>query len=1205
MNRKWRLDVLSAVVLVLIPAALVWFKGEIVGIHTPDQRAAAILILCAILVATLLGFSVEHSRRLSVARLRLERWVQLHAGRAERDAHGASTHLERERASRLVEALRQRHGWRWRYREPWLVVVGDEALVDSVVPGLPDAGYMIIGNVVLLYARRSGDQLDATWFEQIRRVRRRRPADAMIFVVQTRDVAEGLLERDPFAHRLEPIVRVLGWSAPAYIVNVTRTVSGVPVRDEAIGRTWSKARLHLDALGTSLSGLAHELADAGVARLATDPDDRYPAQTSEYIARHRQALTRLVEQISQPTVSRAGVRGIFFTPLPDTRETEGNSSRGERAGFDNTEPDNERERTSPMATSHAWLASAVWQAIGIHSRRIHGRRVGFSFSTAAGWLATICIACWVTGTILSGASNRSTLRIAAATTAMLTKARATQDPTQAALALDSLQEQLDTLEIRRRDGAPWSTRFGLNHDAELFAALWPAYEVASSRIVVQPIRAMLEARLRNLNTQSDAEIARGANQQAQLAHATLKSYLMLAEPERADATFLAPQLLATAEPGRPRHSPLSEGAWQDLRRRLVTFYTAHLGGRVSPGGASPLAIVPDASLIRAVRRTLMSALGLQNSIEVIYQQILDENRRHYPPTSLAMLLGDTSSRGLFNTTATLPGVFTRAAWDERIAKSIAEAGEQRGVGGDWVLSDTQPSKPSPSTLAAELRQRYFDDCARNWQQFLNSIRWQPERSLSGTIDQLTLLADPQRSPLAALMKAVVYQAGSGATGESLADRLINKTQQLVGAAAQWPSEAVAAQRIAPLAAAFGPLLNLTGSDLADPDSSKSSARLAAMGDLSLQRYRERVTAMRLRLQQIMASDDPGATSRVAAQAVLQGRTSDIAESRDYASRVAASLGEQWAGFGDLLQRPLEQSWEVVLQPSASSLNETWRNGIVADWNRAFAGRYPFADSDNDASLPELGRFMRTDSGVIARFVTTQLAGVVERQGDRWVLAQRPSRSSLTVDPNFLAALNQLDQVSTTLFASGDAQIRFELRGVATPGVTDTRFVLSGRELHYFNQQEEWTLFVWPGDALENISRIEWQTEQGGWRTALDAQGRFGLIRLLEHASVTPQDRARYLVSWTPDQRAGPALKVQLRSDVGQGPLDVLGLRHFTLPTRIFLTDGVKIAQRQARKPADFWQTSQLIPQPPPLPPAAIAAAKHAAMPLPHAAQEAE
>jgi type VI secretion system protein ImpL len=194
----------------------------------------------------------------------------------------------------------------------------------------------------------------------------------------------------------------------------------------------------------------------------------------------------------------------------------------------------------------------------------------------------------------------------------------------------------------------------------------------------------------------------------------------------------------------------------------------------------------------------------------------------------------------------------------------------------------------------------------------------------------------------------------------------------------------------------------------------------------------------------------------------------------------------------VFRQPLDQTWDVVLQPAAANLNDTWRTAIVTAWNRSFAGRYPFSDSDSDASLPEMARFLRVDGGVIAQFVSAQLAGIVERQGDQWVVTQASGRNALRVDPDFLKALNQLTRVSNVLFPNGDANLRYELRPVPTPGVIDVRIALSGRELHYFNQREEWMPFVWPGDALENRARVKWQSEQAGSRVAFDFAGRFRL-----------------------------------------------------------------------------------------------------------------
>ncbi|KVG52525.1 type VI secretion protein VasK [Burkholderia ubonensis] len=946
------------------------------------------------------------------------------------------------------------------------------------------------------------------------------------------------------------------------MLNVTDFGSETSSPDEAIGFTWSNARVKADDIDASLQDMAYTLADAGVVRLAKDTGDRYPAELSLHISRLRSALSSLVLQTAQSRVLRHAVHGLLFAPLFKEREL---------APPAPTDANDDEPVVGPQHRT-------IWQTVAEHSRKIHGRRVGFSLSTTAAWIATGLVGCWIAGTMLSGFVNRATIRSAADTVAQLSTV---QDRTQALQTLNGLDRQIDTLEVHQRDGAPWNTRFGLNRDSALLDVLWPGYANAASRILVAPIRQKLEERLHQLASLSDAEIASGGNAQVQAAYDTLKAYLMLARPERAVAAFLTPQLAATGVPARPANSHLSLGTWEDLRQHTIAFFADHLGrGRLQ-------AMTPDLGLVASTRQTVIGVRGIQNSTDAVYQQILDDAKAKYPPVSLATLLGDTTSRGLFNTTATVPGVFTRAAWDERISRAIDEASEQRNVAGDWVLSDVKATQAAPSTLKAQLRQRYFDDYGRAWALFLNSLRWQPAPTLSATADQLTLLGDPQRSPLVALMNAIVYQAATGANAQSLADNLISKAQQLVGGSEKDPSKQTQPQ-LAPLATAFGPILRLTGSDLVSgaPANGKAAAQLAATGDLSLARYLERVTAMRLKASQIVSGADPDAMARQAAQSVLQGKTSDMAESRDYASRLAASLGEQWSGFGDLFRAPFDQTWQVVVQPAASSLNEMWRTAIVADWNRTFGGRYPFADSDNDASLPEMARFMRPDNGVITQFVTTQLAGVVERQGDRWVAAQGADHGALTIDPGFLASLNQLTRVSTVLFPSGDAHVRYELQAVPTPGVTDMKFVLSGRELHYFNQKQEWTPFEWPGQSLESLSHIEWQTEQGGLRTALDSQGRFGLIRLLERAKVSQQDSARYLVTWMPDTSVGLPLRVQLRSEAGAGPLDVLQLRHFTLPTRIFVTGAAKAGPKLSAI------------SPPPLPPSAIAAAKHAAMPLP-------
>jgi len=70
------------------------------------------------------------------------------------------------------------------------------------------------------------------------------------------------------------------------------------------------------------------------------------------------------------------------------------------------------------------------------------------------------------------------------------------------------------------------------------------------------------------------------------------------------------------------------------------------------------------------------------------------------------------------------------------------------------------------------------------------------------------------------------------------------------------------------------------------------------------------------------------------------------------------------------------------------------------------------------------------------------------------------------------------------------------------------------------------------------------------------------------------------------------LSYVMRTDVGKGPLELLALKGFTLPDRMFID-----------KPA-HGANIRTSASPPPLPKAARDAAKHAVTPLPDAAQEA-
>lgn len=309
------------------------------------------------------------------------------------------------------------------------------------------------------------------------------------------------------------------------------------------------------------------------------------------------------------------------------------------------------------------------------------------------------------------------------------------------------------------------------------------------------------------------------------------------------------------------------------------------------------------------------------------------------------MTGDTLTESLFSTEQTVPGMFTRQAWEGQVREAIGQVVTARREEIDWVLSDRQQDTSadiSPDTLRNRLTSRYFTDFTGSWLAFLNSIRWKKEDSLSGILDQLTLMADARQSPLIALTDTLAWQAAAGRENRGLSDSLAKSAQELFNGKEKTPQQSREGDvPVGPLDKTFAPLLRLLGDKAGGGDS-----------QLSLQTYLTRVTRVRLKLQQVTNAPDPQEMTQQLAQTVLQGKTVDLTDTRDYGRLIAASLGEEWSGFGQaLFVRPVEQSWRQVLTPAADSLNRQWQRAIVSHWNQDFAGRYPFKASQNDASLP--------------------------------------------------------------------------------------------------------------------------------------------------------------------------------------------------------------------------------------------------------------
>lgn len=1018
----------------------------------------------------------------------------------------------------LKQHLRSRYQFFWRGKVRVLLVTGEEAAVEALVPGLSNQQWLEGNRTVLIYGGSLSSEPDAEILAAIRKLRRSRPLDGIVHLLEP-DETLSPKQSDVYHRSLEKISAALRWQAPIWLWQLSQSAWSQDEREQnAPGLTFS-ARAVPEDVSTQIENLIPLLREQGMTQISQQRSHDWLLRLSQQLAdQNQQWQQRLAPWFASQR--KMPLRGLVFS-LP------------------------ERAHASASVHPHALSDSALWQ--GISQDKMRGRRTGLPWEQTLAWTLMGVMLLWGTGMMVSFGINRYQIVSAAEKAQTLVTNPAVND--QQLIALHSLRNDLGLQQYWLAHRSPWYQRFGLSHTQELHAALLPWYAVAGNRLIRDSARAALETKLTRLADLPPASPLRATL--AQPGYDQLKAWLMMSRPNRSEPDFFVQTMKAV----QPERNGISTALWQSLSPDLWFFYAANLPQQPTWG------IKADAALLAQVRQVLLQQIGQRNAESTLYQNVLQAVRRNYADVSLEDMAPGTDPRRLFTSDETVPGMFTRQAWEGGVRQEIEKAASARRDQIDWVLSDSRSAVSqdvSPEALQARLTQRYFTDFAASWLNFLNSLRLNPANNIADVTDQLTLLSDVRQSPLIALMNTVAWQGQTGQKRAALSDTLINSAKDLISQKEKPAIEQQVTGPEGPLDATFGPLLALMGK-------SSGAQLMAADSTLSLQTFLTRITRVRLRLQQVAAAPDPQEMLQTLAQTVFQGKSVDLTDTQQYGSLMAASLGEEWSGFGQtFFVQPLNQAWETILEPSAVSLNAQWKRSIVENWRTAFDGRYPFAASNSDASLPMLAEFIRKDAGRIDSFLSGRLGGVLQKEGSRWVPDSAHSQG-LTFNPAFLKAVNQLRELADILFTDGTQGISFEFQGRPTPDVVKTELKIDGQMLSYFNQMAVWQAMRWPGENLKPGTLLTWTGVGNGGQIYGDYSGTWGFIRWLEQGKRQRLDRSQWMLNFaTPDKRN---LQWVLRTQMSDGPLALLRLRGFALPDEIFSVDAVSASQSMAPREA--------------------------------------
>lgn len=645
------------------------------------------------------------------------------------------------------------------------------------------------------------------------------------------------------------------------------------------------------------------------------------------------------------------------------------------------------------------------------------------------------------------------------------------------------------------------------------------------RTFFQPAATALEYRLENFGRQWETADEKGQERIREPYYQALRTYLMVARPERLRSEEALPLLTELCQEELRRQGGQLSAGEEVILQQMIGFFL----GRLQPAAPLPTAAawLPKESIIETARNHLRAPPEAAR----LYAQVL---HREYPGAAelrLAELVrGDGA--GLLTGSAAVPWIYTATGWQESVAAEIHRLAVAVSRG-DWVIGPDLPAaaeareeSANPDlalSLEREIRRLYFADYAEHWFTFLEGVRFAPFQSLPEASRQLQLVARSD-GPLAELMRAVSVHLAplDAATAE--------------GERQPGP--------VAELDELFGDLRKF-----ADPAEKMTVSLL-------LNQYLLALSSVQNEMERLSAAVDvPRESCLYAARLLGGGGDLELYKSHITVASMLNGIEPRTRRLADsLLSSAIRHCWAAVLREAGKDLQQQWRNAVVGTYARKLRGKFPLTNGSSDAALADIADFFRPQEGVFWSFVRGSLTPFVTEGRGEW-----RQKTWLDLGAGFsreaLTAIARSSTISASLFRRGseEPQIDFYLYPVPAKGISETLITTNGQEYRYRNEPQEWRKFSWPGEASQVGARVSGVAGRALARAELNADGIWGLFHLLRQARITQESSTEYLSTWELEGTHGVPVTVRfrIRADRANSLFDRQVLTGFDLPENLF------------------------------------------------------
>ncbi len=1189
LGARWFLTLLGTAAL----AALVWFLGPLLGFAGREPLASETVRWWVIGVLFLIWALVQIISA-AVARMRNRRLMDQLAAAPEAPPDPARVASEEEVQAlrgRFDEAMavlkrsdgRRRLGGQWVYQLPWYLIIGPPgcgkttALVNSGlrfplaeqfgqdaihgIGGTRNCDWWFTDEAVLLdtagryTTQDSYAEVDsAAWggfLALLKEHRPRRPINGVLVAVSLSDLLQQSQgERDSHARairaRIQELYTTFKVRCPIYVIFMKADLVagfneffadlGQEGREQVWGATLAydaeqDVKPPLDAFPGEHRALVERLDQRLLGRMQQERD---PGKRALVFSFPRQfgslgeTISRFLGDVFSPTryEQRPLVRGVYFTSGTQTGTPIDRILSGIAASFGLG-----RRGPAPFTgTAKSFfvtrlLKEVVFPEAGLAGLdpRLERRRLWLrrgAYAAAAG-VALLGAAAWTT----SYMRNRAYVAdVAGDVTAIEAQIDALAPGDRNPLGVLPLLDQVRAVPggyADREAGTPWSRGLGLDQGKKLGSQATLAYRRLLHKVLLPRVMLRLEEQIRQAGTDPD------------YLNDALRIYLMLDDLDRYDPA--AVQLWVT----RDWEGNLPRGTTTEQMEALK----AHLSALLEEPPV-PLPLPLDGGLIEDAREILNDQPLATRIYGQLQRQGVDDA---IPDFTIAVAAGDLAMLVLTRPSGKplnqgIPALYTftgyHRGFDPAITRMLGAAAEEA-----WVLgprAQVEPDSPEGERLIAEVRDRYLQDYAEQWDALLEDISLVPARDIQHASEIARILADPKASPLRRLLEAAADETELDRPAETDADKT---------------GEAVRAGVTGALDRAGGGVASLRrrvegyfGDQQGDaPEAGKApetyvSRRFAWLRDLvrggedrpaPIDGLQQQLAQLQLHLSSVAAAESSGRSTLAA------GEGKEIQEAKQAAARLPGPVG-------GLVATLAQDSATLIAGGARARLNNLWTAQVLPFCREAIGGRYPFVRaSPRDTTLHDFGRLFGP-GGLLDGFFTEHLSQIVDttRRTWRWV------GGGIGIPDSVLVELQRAATIREAFFGGGGKlpAVTFELTPTRLdPKAAQLIIDLGGQVLDYRHGPLKSQAMQWP--APDGIGRARLVlVGLDGRESGITEDGAWAWFRLLDRSRVSPtgqEELYRLKVS-----AGGLSADLDLRAASVRNPFQLEALRGFSCPERL-------------------------------------------------------